>query len=219
MPAGKMYFDIQQSTPEWHAMRLGRVTASRIADVLATTKSGWASSRGNYAAELVVERLTGKTPERFKSAAMDFGSETEEAARNQYLYDNDFELLAKRPAFVEHPFIPMAGCSPDLLIGDDGGAEFKAPLPATHIETLKGKNIPGNYLKQIYWQMACCDLQWIDFTSYCADLPPEMRRFSQRITRNQAVITQYEAEVQTFLQEVEASVIALRNMYPAKEAA
>ena len=63
---------MDQRTPEWYAARLGKVTASRVADVVAKTKTGYSTSRANYMAQLICERLTGVQGESFSSAAMRF---------------------------------------------------------------------------------------------------------------------------------------------------
>lgn len=211
-PCGKIHRELEQGSPEWLAIRMGKVTASRLADMLAQTKSGWGASRANYMAELVAERLTGKSPDRFQSGAMAYGSATEDAARQHYAFKH--AAIIEQVAFVEHPHIEYAGCSPDGFVGDDGGVETKCPNIATHIATLKGKSLPGNYYKQIMWNMACTGREWWDYVSFCPDLPPEMRSFEQRVYRNEAVIREFEAEVRSFLAEVEAEIQTLKRLYP-----
>ena len=145
--------EIVQGSPEWFAARLGRVTASRVADVVARTKSGWGASRANYAAQLVAERLTKTVAETFTNAAMQHGTEQEPVARAAYEFYRDADVT--EVGFVVHPRIAMSGASPDGLVGADGLVEIKCPNTATHIETLLGGAVPAKYLCQVQWQMAC----------------------------------------------------------------
>lgn len=138
---------MEQRTESWYAARLGKVTASRIADVMARTRSGWGASRANYMAELVAERLTGKQANRYINAAMQHGIDCEPDAIAAYEFFTDQEV--QPVAFVDHPRIAMTGASPDGLCGDAGLIEVKCPLTATHIDTLLGASIPDKYLKQM----------------------------------------------------------------------
>lgn len=122
---------IAQGSAEWHQQRLGKVTASRISDMLARTKTGWGAGRANYLSELVIERLTGQPTESYKSAAMQWGTDQEPDARAAYEFRNDATI--EQTGFVDHPVIPMSGASPDGFVGTDGLVEIKCPLTATHI--------------------------------------------------------------------------------------
>lgn len=205
---------IEQQTDEWRQERCGKVTASRISDMLAKTKTGWGASRGNYMAELVAERLTGRPTEGFQSAAMRRGTELEPDAADAYEFRTGLDL--QPVGFVPHPTIAMAGSSPDRLVGADGLAEIKVPNTATHIETLLKGNIDAGYLKQMDFQMACTGRQWCDFVSFCPDLPPRMQLFIKRIHRNAGTIGEIERETVVFLSEVEAQVAALTAKYGAE---
>ncbi|NQE62908.1 lambda exonuclease family protein [Caulobacter sp. RHG1] len=199
---------IIQGTPEWKALRLGRVTASRVADVLAKGKSGPSASRGNYAAQLISERLTGVAAEGFKSAAMDWGNEKEAEARSLYEFLTEAEIA--EVGFVDHPRIAMSGASPDGLVGDDGLIEIKCPNTSTHIDTLISGTIPTKYQIQMNWQMACTGRAWCDFVSYDPRLPADMRKFVKRFPRDEIRIAETEREVRAFLAEVDATIDALR---------
>lgn len=208
---------IEQGSEAWHQLRLGKVTASRIADMLARTKSGWSTSRANYASELVIERLTGSPTEGFKSAAMQWGTDTEPRAREAYEFRSD--AVIEPASFVDHPVIPMSGASPDGLVGADGLVEVKCPLTATHIETLLEGKVPGRYVLQMQWQMACTGRQWCDFVSFDPRMPEWSALFIERVARDQAKIDEIENEVVLFLNEVEATVRAVRNRYEPRAAA
>jgi putative phage-type endonuclease len=207
--------NVIQGTAEWHALRVGKVTASRVADVIAKTKTGYAATRANYAAQLITERLTGLPTEGFTNAAMQWGTETEPEARVAY----EFNCVASvvEVAFVPHPTIGETGASPDGLVGDDGLVEIKCPNTATHIETLRGGSVPAKYITQMQWQMACTGRQWCDFVSYDPRLPEWCRFFCQRIDRDDALIAELEREVIVFLNEVRAAVMDLRRRYEPEE--
>jgi len=122
--------------------------------------------------------------------------------------------------FITHPRIPSSGASPDGHVDDDGSLEVKCPNTNTHIDTLLGGEIPGKYVLQIQWQLACSGRKWADFISFDPRMPESMRLFVRRMERNDAMIADLEAKVSAFLAEVEATVTDLRTKYePAKEAA
>ncbi len=207
----------RQRTPDWEAARLGKATASRIADVIASTKSGYAASRANYAAQLICERLTGVKAEAFESAAMRWGQEKEGEALEVYAFEQDADVT--QVGFLDHPTVPMAGASPDGLVGDAGLVEIKCPLSATHIETLLGQAPPGRYVAQMQWQMAVTGRLWCDFVSYDPRLPLPMRLFVRRIARDDRLITELEREVGTFLAEIDAVIAKLQSLALEAEAA
>lgn len=202
---------MMQRTDEWYAVRLGKVTASRIADVTAATRNGWGASRANYKAELVAERLTGKPVQRFVSGAMQHGIDTEPEAILAYEFFTD--QTVDPVGFVDHPTIVMSGASPDGLTGDDGLVEVKCPNTATHIDTLLGAQIPDKYLKQMQWQMACTGRQWCDFVSFDPRLPESMKILITRVPRDDKVIAELERLVKVFLSEVDQLVSELRDKY------
>jgi putative phage-type endonuclease len=200
----------RQRTPDWEAARLGKATASRIADIIASTKSGYAASRANYAAQLISERLTGVKAEAFESAAMRWGVEKEIEALEVYAFEEDADVT--QVGFLDHPTVPMAGASPDGLVSDAGLVEIKCPLSATHIETLLGQAPPGRYVAQMQWQMAVTGRLWCDFVSYDPRLPLPMRLFVRRIARDERMIASLEREVATFLSEIDAVIGKLQSL-------
>jgi putative phage-type endonuclease len=202
---------MEQRSDEWFAARLGKVTASRVSDVVARTKSGYSASRANYMAELVCERLTGKQGDSFSNAAMVWGTNTEPMARAAY--EALEGILVEELGFVSHPTIEMAGASPDGLVGDDGLVEIKCPNTATHIETLLGAEIPSKYVNQMQWQMACTGRKWCDFVSYDPRMPEDMQLFVKRLERSDDTITELEREIEKFLSELEDKIVSLNKMY------
>ncbi len=163
--------DLIQGSPEWSAERCGKVTASRVADVIARTKTGWGASRANYMAELMCERLTGIPAVGYVNAPMQWGIDTEAEARAAYSFRTDFVELV---GFVRHPRIIWAGASPDGFIEDGGEIQIKAPNTATHIDTLISRVVPAKYITQIQFGLACSGRQWCDYVSYDPRLPEQM---------------------------------------------
>jgi len=208
---GNMMIELmEQGTDEWFAIRIGKVTASRVADVIAKTKSGYSASRDNYMAQLVCERLTGQKGESFTNAAMQHGTETEPLARAAY--EARYDVLVDEVGFVPHPKILMAGASPDGLVGDNGLLEIKCPNTATHIETLLSQIVPGKYNTQMQFQMACTDREWCDFVSFDNRLPTELQLFVKRVPRDNVFIRLIEGEIVQFIAELDDKINKLMKV-------
>ena len=190
---------MEQRTEEWFSARLGKVTASRVADVLAKIKSGESASRKNYKMELVVQRLTGKPQESFTNAAMEWGTEQEPFAR--MAYEAHTGTFVKEEGFVDHPTIEGFGCSPDGIVGE-GLIEIKCPNTANHIETVLENKVPSKYIPQMQCQMACTGAKWCDFVSFDPRVPEDLQLFVVRVERDQEYIDAMEVEVKQFLSEV-----------------
>jgi len=202
---------MEQRSPEWHAARLGKVTASRVADIIAKTKSGYSASRANYMAELVCERLTGKQGDFYQNAAMVWGTETEPMARSAY--ESHSGNLVTETGLVLHPSIVDAGASPDGLIDEDGLVEIKCPNTSTHIDTLLDEKVPSKYVTQIMWQMACTERKWCDFVSFDPRMPEHMQIFVKRVERDDDMIIELEREVEKFLSELDEKINKLSKLY------
>jgi putative phage-type endonuclease len=200
----------EQRTPEWFAERLGKITASRIADVVGKTKSGsYGAARKNYMAELLCQRLTGQQEEKFTSAAMQHGTDTEPAARAMYMLETGTDVT--ETGFIPHPTIAMSGASPDGLAGEDGLIEIKCPNTATHLEFLQSRKPKHEYLLQMQWQMACTGRQWCDFVSYDDRLPEKLASRCIRIPRDDKLIAELEEEAIKFLTELDKTVRQLEE--------
>lgn len=195
---------IQQGTQEWFAQRIGKVTASRIADLMAKTKTGYSTSRDNYKAQLVLERLTGQREESYTNAAMQWGTEQEPNARA--LYEARTGILVDEVPMVQHPSIDGSGASPDGLVGIDGLVEIKCPNSATHIDYCLTKTVPKKYVLQMQWQMACTGRKWCDFVSYDPRMPERLQMWIVRVERDDKLISEIESEVVSFIKEVESDV-------------
>ena len=201
---------MEQKSEEWFKARLGKVTASRVADVIAKTKTGYSASRENYMAQLVVERMTNTQAESFTNAAMQWGTDQEPFARAAYEVQQN--VLVDETGLVDHPTIEMAGASPDGLVGEDGLVEIKCPNTATHIDTLLTQTVPGKYITQMQFQMACTGRQWCDFVSFDPRMPTKAQLFVKRVYRDDGFIKEMESEITKFLAEVTAKVEQLNKL-------
>jgi putative phage-type endonuclease len=206
---------IEQRTEEWFQQRLGKVTASRISDVIAKTKTGVSTSRQNYLVQLVSERLTGKKGDSFVNQAMLDGIEREGAARELYMRTRGVSVT--EVGFFDHPTIAMSGASPDGAVNAEedgkyaGLIEIKCPIETTHTNTLMSKSVPSKYIPQMQWQLACTGAKWVDFVSYNPNFPEELQLFVARVDRDDTYIGELEAEVIKFLDEVEQTIIKLKE--------
>jgi putative phage-type endonuclease len=201
--------DIIQRSPEWFASKLGRVGASRVADIMATTKSGPSASRKNYMAELLCERLTGKYAEDYKSPAMEWGIENEPLARAAY------EMETGNPVIecggFPHPTIPMSGASPDGLVGEMGVLEIKCPNTATHLATLDSRSIDLKYRYQMTWQILCSGREWGDFVSFDPRLPGRLSICIIRFDPPKSMMDDCEKEVRAFVEELDELETRMRE--------
>lgn len=200
----------QQRTSEWFAERWGLATASRYNDIIAKTKSGYAASRKNYMAELLVERLTPPPTEDngWKNAAMQFGIDNEPVAR--LAYELETGNTVEEAFFEKHPTI-KAGASPDGYIGTDGLLEIKVPNLATHLETLKDQEVPRQYYTQVQGQLWITGRQWCDFVSYTPFLENEAQLFIKRVPRDSKFISAMTQEIKLFLKELDIQVRFVEN--------
>lgn len=201
---------MEQRSDEWFAARCGKATGSRIADIVAKTKSGYSASRANYMAQLVVERMTSKVAESYSNAAMEWGTEYEPLARAAY--EAHSSVLVDEVGMIDHPTVEMSGASPDGLVGDDGLVEIKCPTTATHIDTLMGEEAPKKYYDQMQWQMACTGRAYCDFVSYDPRMPEGLQLFVKRVERDDEYIAMLEGEVAAFLKEVSGKVDKLKSL-------
>ena len=201
--------EIIQRSPEWFAARCGKVTASRVADIIAKTKTGYSASRDNYLAQLVCERLTGKPAESYSNSAMQWGTDTEPFARAAY--EARMDLLVTEVGFIDHPWIVMSGASPDGL-ANEGMVEIKCPNTATHIDTLLSRTVPAKYITQMMWQMACADRPWCDFVSFDPRLPEKHQLFIKRINYDPEMVNLLENSVIQFLGDVDLKIQQLESL-------
>lgn len=208
---------MQQQSDSWWASRLGRATASRVKDIMAKGRSGAPSAtRQNYMMQLLCERLTGKREEGYTNAAMQRGNDLEPIARSAYEMYEDCEVL--EVGLILHPSIEGFGASPDgVILLDNGrrGLEIKCPNTAQHIAVIQSGKHDPQYEWQMLAQMACADLESVDFVSFDDRLPEELQYVCFRYHRDEARIREMEAEVKAFLEELAALEADMRGRMAA----
>jgi exodeoxyribonuclease (lambda-induced) len=204
---------MEQRTDEWFKARLGKVTASKIHDIMIKTKVGESTYKTKYRLQLVTERLTGKVVPMFMNDAMKHGVEYEDEAKLEYANRN--KLLVGTDltdvGMIDHPSIDMCGASPDGMVGDKGLIEIKCPQPITHTTTIETGEIHKRYIHQMQWQMSCTGREWCDFVSYHPDFPDDLKMFIKRVPRDNELIARLEEEVSTFVQEVEYKIKTIKE--------
>lgn len=201
---------VEQRTEEWFAARLGKVTASKVSDVIAKTKTSYGATRDNYMTQLICERLSGERAEFFVNNAMQFGIDTEPLARSAYEYSAN--IMVEEVGFIPHPKIEQSGASPDGLVGQFGMLEIKCPETKTHIETLLTETVPNKYITQMQWQMACAQRQWCDYVSFDPRIRADLQLFVKRVEFDATYVAMLEEEVIKFLKELDIKVNKLNNL-------
>ena len=200
---------MEQRADDWFTARLGKVTASRVADVIAKTKSGFGAGRANYMADLVVERLTGQKASSFSNAAMEWGTEQEPHARAAYSAKTG--IMVEEVGFIDHPTVAMSGASPDGF-AEEGLVEVKCPNTSTMLEFILDGKPPQKYITQMQWQMACTNRPWCDFVSFDPRLPERLQLLVVRVPRDDDYIKMLEQEVTIFLQELDDKLNKLEKV-------
>ena len=211
--AKQVVIDCTQGSPEWLSLRCGRVTASRICDVMAFGKTGQElKARRDYRIELVTEILTDIPCETlFETPDMKRGTELEPFAR--LAYEAKRGVKVSQTGFYVHPEIERAGASPDGLIGEDGLIEIKCPRYYNHINNILSGGVSNpDYQLQMLWQMECTGRSWCDFVSYEPTMPDHLKIFIVRFNRDEEALKRIREEVKKFIVEVEALVFELANI-------
>jgi putative phage-type endonuclease len=201
---------MEQRTDEWFKARLGKVTASKVSDVLAKIKSGEAAVRRNYKMQLATERLTNQKTDTYINQAMQDGIDREDTAREIYEIVRDIKV--EQVGFIDHPTIKMAGASPDGLLPDNGVLEIKCPIETTHTTNLLERKLPSRYVSQVQWQIACTGAEYANFVSYNPNFEPKLQLMFIEVERDNEYIEMLEEEVSTFLLEVDEVVKTLREL-------
>jgi len=203
--------EIEQRTEEWFKARLGKVTASKVADVIAKTKTGYAATRETYMTQLVLERITNKKADNFINLAMQWGIDQEPYARG--FFEATTGQMVQEVGFIPHPTIEMAGASPDGLLDDgEGMIEIKCPESKGMIETLLTQTVPGKYHTQMQFQMACAERSYCQYVVFDPRMPLKAQLFIKRVDRDDKYIAEIEAEIVKFLALVDAQVQKLNKI-------
>lgn len=203
---------MEQRSEEWFLARKGKVTASKIADVMAKGRGGAESAtRAKYLDQLVTERLTKYIQEGYTNESIQRGIDMEASARAAYSFHTDSHV--DEVGFVNHIHIDMSGASPDGIVGIDGLVEIKCPNSNTHIEYILAGKPPAKYIPQMAWQLACTNRKWVDFVSYDDRLEDESKHlFIVRYHRDDEYIAEIEEQVKLFLAEVDEKVSKFKSI-------
>lgn len=205
---------IEQRSEDWFAARLGKVTASKVKDVMAKGRGGAPSAtRQNYMMQLLCERLTGRREEGFTSAAMQRGTDLEPIARSAYEFSA--RVMTVETGLIDHPSIAGFAASPDGIVGSDGLLEIKCPNTAQHIAVIQSGAHDSTYDWQMLAQLACAERDWVDFVSFDDRLPEELQYACFRFHRDEKRIRDMEAEVKHFLEELAALEREMRERMAA----
>jgi len=194
----------EQRTDEWFALRTGRMTASDFQTMASVTPS----VREKLCLKTAAEIITGQRAEGFKTtAAMQHGIDTEDEAREQYSA-TAFEFVEEVGFISEGDYL---GCSPDGLIGDDGGVEIKCPQMATHLSyVLKGDKAWKAYKWQVQGSLWVTGRSWWDWVSYCPQFG-EQGLIIQRVIRDDEMFAKLESGSKLCIKRIEEIVKAAKG--------
>lgn len=199
-----IFLEAEQGSDEWHAQRAGHATASRFKDILAGK-----GARESYMWELVGERLAQQAKRAAGSKSMDWGTNSEPLAREEYLVQTG--NLVQVAGFAVHSKMKWVGASSDGLVDDDGAIEIKSPFNSgIHARTL-AMGMPADHVAQTQGNLWILERKWIDFCSYDVDMPSPYNLHIERHHRDEAFIRRLEKEVKTFLAEVNIAVKKIQS--------
>lgn len=200
-----------QGSESWFKARMGKITASKLSDLMKKTKYGESTYKTRLRMELAIERITGKSAsDNFMNQAMKNGVEREPDAR--LLFE---AITGKEVALCgsfDHPEVVNTSASPDGLIrGENAVLELKCPTHVTHAKNLLSDKMPKNYEYQVQWQIACTESEYAYFASYHPDFPPELRLKYIRVEKDDKLIAEIEKEVREFDAEVEDLITKIKK--------
>jgi putative phage-type endonuclease len=204
---------IRQDDPSWLPARVGKLTASRMADAMDYTKAGKpGAARMKYMRELLAERLVGAAVDHYVTPAMQWGLDNEGAAADAYEAATGNILM---PAgLLDHPAIYLFAATPDRFLGGDGLAEIKCPTTATFIEWTLAGEVPEQHKPQMLAQMACSGRKWCEFIAYDPRVPVKRQLFVRRYAPGADEIAAIERAAAEFLAELDAMFCKFTEAQP-----
>lgn len=206
----KIHADIEQGSPEWHALRCGKAGASEFSSILA---KGQGKMRSGCLRRVVAELLTGKPIESRAygawAANLDRGHEQEPLARWAYELATGYSV--EQVGFIEHDTLRV-GCSPDgLVLNRTRGCEIKCVIPTVQVDTIDGGGYPSEHKAQIQGGMWITGFKTWDFFSYSPDMPPHLRTYIFTVQRDEPYIAMLEKELLAFVADVDKKLARLRT--------
>lgn len=191
--------ETEQRSKEWHEIKKGIPGASQF-DKIVTTKGEPSKQAQKLMYQLAAERVSGISEEGYKSQWMERGIELESQAIEFYQLVTDATVTKVGFCFSDERKI--YGCSPDGLVGDDGGLEIKCPSASVHVEYLLSGVLPTEYFQQVQGSLLVTGRKYWDFLSYYPGLKPLI----VRVYRDEAFITKLQSALETFCNELEKIV-------------
>lgn len=199
--------NLEQGSEAWKQVRVGKITASRLSDVLASGKAGAPSkTRQSYLYELASEIITGQAADSFTNAAMQHGTLCEPLARIEY--EEREGLPVQQVGFVE--VNERLGCSPDGLVGENGLLEIKCPKTSTQIQYVLDGEFPSEYKAQVQGQLWVCEREWCDFVSFDPRIEGPSQYFKIRVNRDEEYIEKLKNGVDLFITDLNKILERLR---------
>ena len=200
--------DIEQGSIEWNQLRLGKVTASRIKDVMTNGRgSAISKTSESYMYELLADLLTGEPQPFFENDAMRWGTETEPKARLMYELKTGIEV--EQVAFIEHS--DFIGVSPDGLIGNTGLIEIKCPKTTTQLKRSQQENYHTDYKYQIQMQLWVSERDWCDFLSFDPRLQGKAKYLCERVYRDEKIIADMQDKTEVFVDKLKSLFESLKD--------
>ncbi|VIO73848.1 lambda exonuclease family protein [Bradyrhizobium ivorense] len=192
-------FNVEQNSPEWFEARRGIPTASQFKSILA---KGEGKTRRSYMLKLAGEIITGEKMESFSNDYTERGHEFEPEARDLYCFETGAQV--QRVGFIRNGRV---GCSPDSLIGDNGGLEIKSQSPHLLIETILKNEFPPEHKAQVQGTLWVTKREWWDLVVYYRGMP----LFKKRAHRDEKYIQALATEVDKFNADLDAVVAQIRR--------
>ena len=202
--------ELIQGSEDWFKVRMGKITASRLSDLMRKTKYGESTYKTRLRMELAIERITGKSTNTFMNQAMHDGVEREPDART--LFEAATQKEVALCGSFNHPTIPNTSASPDGLIrGENATLELKCPTHVTHARNILSDTMDARYQHQVQWQICCTESDFAYFASYHPDFPPALRLKWVRVEKDDSIIKSLEEAVSQFDIEIEDLIIKIQN--------
>lgn len=203
--------DCEQRSDEWYAARLGRLGSSDAAEIYGVRRDGVETAgKRDLRMRLALERITGQLAEPgYVNRDMQRGIDLEPAA--VAAYEALTGVFVDRCGYILHDDLP-AGYSPDGLVSDDGLIEVKCPKPAIHLEYLVNNKVPPAYLAQCKHAVWLTGRAWIDFVSYCPQMPDDLQLFVTRAYARDLDVAGHGDAVALFLESVDAMVTVIESL-------
>jgi hypothetical protein len=174
------HYNVQQNTPEWDELRLGKITASNFGAIMANDGKAFGEPAKAYALQVALEMVCGrKSDYSFQNAHMERGHEMEPIARMRY-EEIRFAKVDDGGFFSDGIY----GGSPDGLVGADGLIEIKSVVAKVHFATIQRGSFDPSYRWQLIGNLWVTDRKWIDFVSYCSDFPEYAETVIFRLERD-----------------------------------